>query len=217
MKKRKVRVFLSILVCLFVVPICSAVVDEQVKFKMTCPNTELLLSEIATVTVWAWVDSAYGTVGNGLDTWQLDLDVDTTGVVGITGVSLIAPDPDPAWSGYFSINTPMTGEASSVAVNQVTIGASSETGIGGYSEIFSFEIEAIAEGVVTYTIDGDEAGWFAYLSNGDWFENSAGADGGVYFDAAVSDNVFTVVPEPCSLMIMSGLSVLALGRRRRLG
>lgn len=214
---------LFILICLAIASPCSA---NLLKFKMVSDNTELLIGETATVSVQAWIDSDYGTAGNGLDTWALDLDVDTSGVIGITetdgeaDIDLIAPDPDFMWSGWnsSSINSPVTGEAREIAVSQVSVGASSDTGIGGYSELFSFQVEALAEGTATYTIKDDGGGlFFAFLADGIWFENDIFADGGVYFDAAASDNVFTVVPEPCSLIIMSGLSLVALRRRRRLG
>ena len=223
MKKRAVRLFLSILICVSIVPTYGAV-DEDVKFRMICSDTELLIGETTTVYVQAWVDSVYGTTGNGLDTWQMDLGVDTSGVIGITetggdaDIFLTAPDPDPMWSDWASVNTPVTGEASEIAVSQVVLGASSATGVGGYSEIFSFQIEGLAEGTATYSIMDDGGGLFAYLAGDEWFENGAHVDidGGVYFDALGSDNVFTVVPEPCSLMIMSGLSLIAFRRRRRL-
>ncbi len=65
---------------------------------------------------------------------------------------------------------------------------------------------------------GDGGGLYAFLAdeNGSWFENTSGVDGSVYFDAAASDNVFEVTntPEPCSLLLMSGMSIVALRRRR---
>ena len=43
--------------------------------------------------------------------------------------------------------------------------------------------------------------------------NSRCGAGGVYFDAAGSDNVFTVVvPEPCTLLLL-GIGCVALRRR----
>ncbi len=229
MNKRTAQVFLSILVCVFAVSICGAA-DEQIKFKMTVsPGTgytvlgdevQLSIGSLVTVDVWAWVDSDYGTAGNGLDSWQLDMDVDTSGIIGITetgGVADISPTaPAPFFfSGWASVNSPVTGEAGGVSVTQSD--TTSDTGIGGYSEIFSFQIEGLAEGTATYTVMDDGGGLLAFLSDDTWFEDDISADGGVYFDALGSDNVFTVVPEPCSLMIMSGLSVIALRRRRRLG
>ncbi len=230
MKRRKVQLFLSILICLSVVSTYGDVLDEQVKFKMTVDpgdgytvlEDEVLLSigGLVTVDVWAWVDSVHGTAGNGLDSWQLDLDVDTSGVIGITetggvaDISLTAPVPF-FFAGWASVNSPVTGEAGGVSVTQSD--ATSETGIGGYSEIFSFQIEGLAEGTATYTIMDDGGGLLAFLSDDTWFEDDISADGGVYFDGAASDNVFHVIPEPCSLMILSGLSLIGLRRRRRLG
>jgi len=215
MVKMKLQCLIPILVCLTVLLPCFAAVDNQIKFKMTAPVTEIAVGETVDVTVWGRVDSAFPVAGNGLDSWQMNLDVDIDGVVNMTTINLIAPDPD-QFSGWTSMNNPLSGQASSIGVSQNVLGAPSETGVGGYSELFTFTIEGLANnlGPVTYNIGGDGGGLFAFLANGEWFENTGGADGGIYFDAAASDNVFNVTPEPCSLMIMSGLSVLALRRRR---
>jgi len=217
-KKKFVQFLLVSLVCLFVVPPCFAA-SEQIHFKMVCSDTELNIGDTTTITVQAWVDSVLGTAGNGLDTWQMDLGVDTTGVIEVVdgGISLIAPNPDLGWSGWTSANSPVTGQIKEIAVTQIDMGSPSDIGIGlpdveTYSDIFSFEIRALAHGTAIYTIE--DSGLFVFLSDGQWFENTGGADGGVYFDAAASDNIINVTPEPCSLMIMSGLSVLALRRRR---
>lgn len=235
MNKRRVQLFLAILICISTVSAYGAF-DEQIKFKMTVSpgagytvlDDEVLLSigSLVTVDVWAWVDSEFGTTGNGLDTWQMDLGVNTSGIIGITktgeedetaNISRIAPNPDLSYRGWDSVNTPVTGEIKEVSVTQLVPGASSGTGIGGYSEIFSFQIEGLAEGIATYTIEDDGGGLFAFLVGDEWFEDDISADGGVYFDALGSDNVFHVTPEPCSLMILSGLSLIGLRRRRRLG
>lgn len=232
MNKRTVQLFLAILICISTVSAYGAF-DEQIKFKMTVSpgagytvlDDEVLLpiGGLVTVNVLAWVDSEFGTSGNGLESWQLDLDVDTSGIIGITktgegdetaDISLTAPAPF-FLSGWSSVNSPVTGEASEIGVTHLEM--TSETGVGGYSEIFSFQIEGLTEGIATYRIMDDGGGLFAYLSGDEWFEDDISADGGVYFDALGSDNVFHVTPEPCSLMILSGLSLIGLRRKRRLG
>jgi len=210
------RFIICLVVCLAVLMSNVSVqagVDEQVKFKMVCSDTDLIVGETTTVYVQAWVDSVFGIAGNGLDTWQMDLSVDISGVIGIddeSNISLIAPNPDPAWSGWTSVNTPATGAITEIAVTQLDLGASSEIGVGGYSDIFSFQIEALAEGTATYSLASN--GVFAFLADSEWFENTGGADGGIFFDAAGSDNVFTVIPEPCTMLLL-GIGCMALRQR----
>jgi hypothetical protein len=220
-KMKYVQFFLASFVCLSLVSPCFASVDEQVKFRIVSDKTDLLVGGTAIIKVQAWVDSALGTAGNGIDTWQMDISVNNiSGVVGITDtagiadISLIAPNPDSLWSGWSSVNGPDTGEILEIAVSQEDFGASSETGIGVYSDLFSFKIEALAEGIVTYTpMDNGGGLFYAALVDGTEFEGSD--SGGVYFDEAGSSNVINVTPEPCSLLIMSGLSILGLRRRCR--
>ncbi len=198
-------------------------------FKMTAdqgdlghPITALEIGEKVNVHVWAWVNDVIAEPNNGLDTWQMDLDVDNTGVIQITktgdvaDITLIAPDPDMEWSGWdeSSVNSPITGEAREVVVTQQITGAPSYTGVSEYSEIFSFQVEAIGVGTAIYTLKDDGGELFlGILADGTEFDYNIDPDS-VYFDAPSSDNVFTVVPEPGSLLIMAFMAGFALRSRK---
>jgi hypothetical protein len=190
-------------------------------FKMTAPKTTLAIGETTTVTVLAWVNDSIAAPANGLDTWQLDLSVNNNGVVGITktgsvaDITLLAPNPDPAWSGWkaSTVNTPVTGEVRAVAVNQLVVGAPSYTGVGGFSQIFTFKIEALANGIATYTITDDGEGLFGILADGTQYDNSI-TPGSVIFDAGSSNNTFTVIPEPTTLAIFAFAGLFAALRRK---
>jgi hypothetical protein len=230
MKSKSKLICSAVLALLF----CNAVSSASLFYKMTSdqgdlgnPITGLVIGEKVNVHVWAWVDDEIAEPNNGLDTWQMDLDVDDTGIIqitktgGIANINLIAPDPDLDWSGWDedSVNNEgnpyfgATGEVREVAVTQEVPGAASYTGVGGYSEIFSFQIEAIGAGTATYTLTRFPGGsFFGMLTDGTEFDVDTTDQ--VFFDAAGSDHVFTVVPEPASLMIMTLLTGLAFRNRR---
>jgi hypothetical protein len=188
---------------------------------MSAPKTTLAVGENITVTVSAWVDDAIASPDNGLDTWQLDLSVNNTGVIEITktgsiaDITLLAPDPDPTWSGWdeTSVNSLVSGEVRSVAVTQRIFGNPSSVGVGGYTNIFTFDIQAMSAGTASYTICDDGGGLFyGALVNGTEYEY-----GSVVFDSESSNRTFTVVhvPEPMSLAIFALAGSLAAIRRRK--
>jgi hypothetical protein len=212
-------VFLPFLAVLIVLSVNSASAGTR-HFKMTAPKTTLTIGEETTVTVSAWVNDSIAEPNNGLDTWQLDLSVNTTGVIEITkntdpdgDITLLAPDPDMGYSGWdeISVNLPITGEVRSVAVAQEVIGYPSYTGVGDYSDIFKFKLKAIAPGTATYTIcDDGGGGFFAYLTDDTYYAGST-----IIFDAGASNNVFTVVPEPVSLAVFAFAAFLAVLRKKQ--
>ncbi|MGD0784551.1 MAG: PEP-CTERM sorting domain-containing protein [Sedimentisphaerales bacterium] len=190
-------------------------------FKMTTPKTTLAIGETTTVTVSAWVDDAAS--GNGLITWQTDLSVDNTGVVGITktgsvaDISLLAPsDRDSTFSGWSSasVNAPITGEVREVVVVQRVLSNPSNVGVGGYTDIFTFNIEALANGTATYTLCDDGGGlFFGTLVNRTEYDNGD-IPGSVVFDAGSSNNTFTVIPEPTTLAVFAFAGLWAALRRK---
>ncbi len=209
----------------------NAVSSAAIVFKMTCdvgdlghPITGLEIGEKVNLHVWAWVDDSRADTYNGLDTWQMDMDVDNTGVIqitktgGVANITLIAPDPDLDYSGWdeASVNLGTTGEVREVTVIQKVIGAPSYTGVGGYSEIFSLQIEALSVGTATYTLKKNfPSGLFlGILADGTEFDYDVNPSS-VYFNATGSEHVFTVVPEPGSLLIMTFMAGFALRSRKR--
>lgn len=208
--------------------------DPTLVFKMTADKTGLLLGEQTTVHVWAWIYDPEGVQlpDNGLEAWQTDLSVDNTGVIQIVGgINFLAPNPSPApWTSWnsSSLNSPVTGEVREVHTIQKSWGAPSYTGVGddddidnpdNYTEIFNFTIEAISGlggSHAAYTLMDDGGGLFyGYLTDATNFDNTDPyAYGGTYFYAAGSDNVFTIIPEPASMVLLATAAVFALRRRK---
>jgi hypothetical protein len=202
---------------------------------MTADKTALLPGEQTTGHIWAWIYTPTGIEkpDKGLDTWQLDLSVDNTGVIEIVSLNVLAPNPNPAYPAYnpASLNTPVTGEVRRVAVSQLVTGAPSLTGVGvdndidnpaNYSEICNFTIRAIGAPSTSaaYTIMNDGGGgWFGLLVddlyNPPTFDNEdITAYGGTYFYASNSKFFFTIVPEPASVVLFAIASAFALRRRK---
>lgn len=222
---------LSILTLFLSCSLSYAISNPTLVFKMTADKTSLTPGEQTTIHIWAWIYSSSGMEkpNNGLDTWQLDLHLNNTGVIEIKSLNVLAPNPNLAFPAYqlSSLNNPLTGEVRSVAASQISTGAPSLTGIGvdnnidnanNYSEICRFVIQARQNPLAystTYTIMNEGAGWFGYLANGELFDNSdITANGGTYFYAAGSNNVFTIVPEPTTLSLIMAAAAFSLRRRK---
>ncbi len=206
-------------------------------FKMTADKTALLPGESSTAHVWAWIYDPAGIEqpDNGLAAWQLDLSVDNTGVISIVpgSINMLAPVRNPAlppWD-VASLNNPVTGELRKVAISALDPTGPSTVGVGhdldithhaNYSEIFNFTVQASLSPLhttATYTIMNDGAGWFGILPRpgaGTYFDSSDPEDyGDTCFYTEGSDNVFTIVPEPGTLLLLSAMTVLSLRRRGR--
>jgi len=239
--KIKLSACLSVLIlfCLCSVSVAGPVLtDPTLVFKMTAENTSLTPGEQTAVHIWAWIYTPDGIEkpNKGLDTWQLDLSVDNTNVIQIVSGSIQTLAPSPRYTGVpeyqaSSLNNPITGEVRSVSVVQLVPGAASTTGVGvdgdidnpdNYSEICRFTIQAMQNppsSSATYTIMNEGNGWFGMLADSvldpTTFDNSDNsAFGGTYFYAAGSDHVFTIVPEPASMLLLITASAFALRRRK---
>ena len=186
-------------------------------FKITSDKTTLTLGQTTTMHVWGWANDPLATGTNGLVDWELSLNVDNSGIVKITkesningDITILAPAPYSTlvsnWS-YSSVNSPKTGQVGGVNALRDP-DTESTTGIGTYTELFQFNIKAIGEGAITYSMTnmlGDLVDYTAYNSG----------NGTALFNANGSDNVLTVVPEPSSLVILSGLWAAGFLTRRK--
>lgn len=221
-------------VCALLVVCCTAAaaqavaIDEVLHWRLYAADTTISVGQPTLVTVSAWVENA--TEGNGLDTWQTDVNVDLAGdgVVAITttgglaDIDILAPDPYepiPRWDPA-SVNNPVTGEVRDVSAIVATenLGNPSDIGVGAFTDLFSFTIIGLAPGEATFTLTKDWAGggWFGFLVDSTLLDNTD-VLGSVVFDAAESFNVITVqsVPEPTSALLLLTLSGLAWRRRKR--
>jgi hypothetical protein len=186
-------------------------------FKITSDQTNLTVGQTTTVHVWGWADDPLAIGTNGLVDWGLSLVVNTGGIVEITkdlntngDITILAPAPlstyAPNWA-YSSVNSGKSGQVSGVNALR-NPDTESTTGVGGYTELFNFKVEAIGEGVVTYGMTnmlGDLVDYTPYDSG----------SGTAVFNTAASSNILTVVPEPSSLVILSGLWVAGFLTRRK--
>ena len=214
---RKLRsVVLVTLVLLFFNNISSA----NLVFQMTASNTTLGFGDSETIGLWAWAQEATGM--NGLNLWQLDMVVDVPGVVKVTNVEILQPTPlDP----YIPSGTvDSLGNVFGLGGGVLSAPQDSSVGVGGFTLMANITIEAIGAGVVEYDLAGDTQGFYGHLRDFDWM-SWIDPGGTVYdftYDAPYKavfeggDNIFAVVPEPASLVIMAVMAGLAL-RNRKIG
>jgi len=194
----------------------NAVSFAGLLFQITATKNTLTPGEEATISIWAYIEEELEE-GNGLNVWQLDMAVNTDGVVQVSADPvLIAPTPiDPA-SGWLSLNTDSTGNVYGLGV--FTPGPQdSDTGVGGFSLLAQVTIEAIgAVGEqVTYELTDytHTTGFWGALRDDTMMPSYVYPDNVQFLPG---NNVFTVVPEPGSLLIMALMAGLAL-RSRKLG
>jgi hypothetical protein len=212
MKKSIVMLCIGVVVCL------SVSSEAALIFKVTSDRTALLVGETTTIHVWGWADDPAATGTNGLADWALDMVVDNSGIVEITkgmnvngDITILAPSPlstlSPNWN-YASVNLSKTGQV--VGVNALrNPDNESTTGIGTYTELFQFNIKAVTVGSVVYGMSNMLGDLADFETAFDFSDDSA------VFNAAESSNVLTVVPEPATLVMLSGFGIAGFLTRRK--
>jgi hypothetical protein len=184
---------------LFVSLVCvislSAISSGAFVLDMIADNPLLSVGESTIVHVSAFVDDPAASGTNGLVLWQMDIDVDIAGILGITDNTFVAPDPSDMFDSGWSYNA-VTGDASTYALKDDD--SSSTIGVDVSTEIFNFEVTALSEGTATYTLRN---------GIGDLVD-------GTPFDAADLAYSIEVIPEPSSLVLLA-IGGLALNRRRK--
>lgn len=216
MRKTTLCYALAVFLCL-----CTSA-HADLLFKFDAESTDVVLGgESVTVTISAKAEGA--SAGNGLFGWGFDAFVDTDGVVEIVDgtVQYLAPspwspNPDTKWD---SFNQVVTGGMGSIEYMRLQADLSlfmnSDTGADVYTPIAQFEIQATATAAVndtvTYTLGGTNFGGIL-------------ADGATVYSVDMNNvefvsgqNVFTIVsvPEPSSLLILSGLGMIGYLRRKK--
>ncbi len=198
----------------FILHFFNAVSSADLLFQITATKNTLTPGEEATISIWARIEEEVAT-GNGLNAWQLDMVVDTSGVVQADANILIAPTPIAAGSGWLSSNVDSTGNVYGLGV--FTPGPTySDTGIGDFSLLAQVTIEAIgtAGQQVTYILTDytETTGFWGSLPD-DESGPSYNYPDNVQF--LPGNNVFTIVPEPSSLLIMAFMAGFALRSHKR--
>jgi hypothetical protein len=199
-------------VALFVIQSFAAM-----NFKLEAPKTDLVKDEQITICIYAWADVSEATGYNGLNGWQMSLTTSNDGVIEVVDgtVNFVAPSPyDTDITGYDSINSGSTGNINSLNLQTLTP-QDSQTGIGDYDLIATFDIKAKDTGTVTYDMGGGS--FYGFLRDfGDpskdpfYFQQYDGN-----FDASNSDYIFNVTPEPSTLAILTVMSLSAIAKRRK--
>ncbi len=197
----------SLFCVLSLVFVCS-VSHADLLFKVEAPTTELLLGEQVTVTLSAKAEGV--SAPDGLFAWGLDVIVDLGGVVEVVDgtIDFMPVDTwDATDSEWDSLGLPTGSIQNLHAVGVDSLIGNSTIAAGVYTLVAQFDIKAIGSvgQSVTYTLGGDS--FSGLLANG--------VDVTGQFVAGESQNVFTIVPEPASLLILSGLSILGVLRRKK--
>lgn len=203
-------VFLVILLLLFFNGASSA----SLVFRMTATDNTLIVGQEATIGIWAYAEEAAGL--NGLNVWQFDMVVDTSNVIAVktdggTAIDLIAPSPmDETMPGWSSVNSLLSGNVLELGAVTLDSPQDSDTGVGDFSLLAEITIVAIGQGQATYDlIDNGTAGFYGILRDGGYYDINI-----ANLEFRPGSNVFTVIPEPASLVIMAIMTGFALRSRR---
>ena len=199
---KKFQVF-CLVTCLLIV-FCN-VTSADLLLKMDSTKYSIGIGEEAVISIYGMAEQATGT--NGLNSWNLDMVVDADGIVEVGGVARVAPSPwDSGMPLYLSINNSSSGDVKGLGIVTQAFPQNSTTGVGDYSKLAEITIVGLAAGQVTYTLgDFGGMGFEGYLSD---YTNEPGV-------FVVENNVITVVPEPCTLLLMSIMAGIGLRRRSR--
>lgn len=210
---KRLIVFVALL-CL----VSSSCVASLVHYTMTVKDgasTTLEIGEQRTIQIWALADGASS--GDGIVEWFVDLHPDSYGVV--TAVSYDIFEPSQQESGLdpaLNEDDGFGGEGSfqflGAAFPWSQTPPATDAGVGQYSLLGEVVIEGVAVGNVNYEIGNEYlAGFYARLKSGTSLDGVFGTA-----EKDLSDYQFTVVlPEPSTIAILSGLSAIALRKRKR--
>ncbi len=212
------RVKLAVSIAFLVFSLYSTSCADLI-FTMTADDYTLEVGQEATITIWAEITDTLDP-GNGLNSWQLDMVVDTGGVVEVSSDPVfVQPEPDfwdLSFSGWLSYNTDATGNV--YGLGAITDGPTdSDVGIS-FLALAEVTIEAIGTvgQQVEYQLAADPDGgnsFFGGLRDDTISPTYNIISGNLEFQSG--NNVFTIVPEPGSLMIMSIMAGLAALKRRK--
>ena len=196
--------------CLFtlLLTFCN-IASADLLLKMDSTDYSIGVGEEAVISIYGMAEQATGT--NGLNSWNLDMVVNTGGIIEVSNVTRVAPSPwDAGMPLYLSKNIEEGGNSGDViglGIATQSFPQSSETGVGKYDKLAEITLVGLAAGEVTYTLgDFGGMGFEGYLSD---YTNEPGS-------FVEENNIITVsIPEPCTVVLMSIMAAVALRRRSR--
>ncbi|MBN1796389.1 MAG: hypothetical protein JW804_06935 [Sedimentisphaerales bacterium] len=213
-----------LLISLLVLITFTATASDELIFRMSADDYQLTsIGDTTTVYLEAYIDGSESWADklNGINLWQLDLEVDVDNVIEVVAGTFVYLEPyevDLANSGYLGINTAAGGKTGNIHSLHAGIKdwGDSDAGIEFYTVFVQFDIRAIGEGTTEYSMDNFSGlGWKASLRDDTPFGDPSYSDslGNTLFTD--ENNQFTVIPEPCSLLMLSLMSITGLRIRRR--
>lgn len=221
----KRKVFFVFLVISFL-PFFNVVSSANIIFKMQATKSTLTLNETAVFGLYASIEEE--TTGlNGINLWQLDMIVNTKDVITVTNIEMLEPYPldDDYFPYYLHLNKDPLNTANSFSGNMLGLGSGmdgafddSPAGVGGFTLMANITIQAVGLGTTTYDIvDTGRTGVYAYLADASLYDIVQANPWSIKFydkTASTGNNIFTVVPEPSSLILLASMAGMALYRRR---
>lgn len=206
----------AFLVLLFLLSFNSVSLANLI-FKMEADKYTLGIGDTAIIGISAKIEEEpSGT--NGINLWQLDMIADYDKVT-VTDVEVVEPSPlDPLLGEYVYVNRdPADPENVVFDGNILGLGggldgafAPTTVGVGGFTLLANITIQGLSLGTVEYSLtDAYTTGFYAYLADMTYYDID---NGDITFQQG--NNVFEVVPEPSSLVIMTIMAGLALRRRK---
>jgi len=209
----------------FLVAVFTDISSADLIFKITADKYALAVGEEAVISIFAKIDDEDGVAqGYALNGWQLDMVVVDPNSDLLSGVVEVSKDPifiEPEagfWdsaSGWLDLNSDATGNV--YGLGAFTSGPTdSNLCLGQFSELARVTIEAIGtvgqQVIYELTDYTQTTGFWGALRDDTSFPTYIYPDN-VSFQPG--NNVFTIVPEPASLLLMA-LSTLLL-RKRKVG
>ncbi len=191
--------------------IISASSSAALYFKMTADKTVLAVGETAVVSLFAYAEEASGL--NGLNNWQMSVNVSGSGTLTVVSGSVSVVKPFAADVLVGSVNSPL-GAIRDLSLTAIPPGIDSSLGVGGYHKIAEFTVEAVGVGQVLYTLGNGGSGFGGILR--DYNPLNAATWGNMLegvFNAAESERVFTIIPEPMTLVLLGSMGLIALNTR----
>jgi hypothetical protein len=214
---------LFLFISLIFITIFTANSSGDLVFRMSADDYHFAsLGETTTVYIEAYIEGSesWADPYNGINLWQLDLEVSTSNVIEVVSGTFVYSEPEPvdlANSGYLSINTAAGGKTGNIHSLHAGIEewGDSDAGIANYTVFVQFDIRAIGEGTTKYDMGNFSGlGWKAALRDDTPFGDPSYSDslGNISFTDV--NNEFTVAPEPGSLLMLSLMSIAGLRLKR---